>query len=164
MGMQIPSELASLLNMLGYTWPEADEEKLYNLGQIWSDFGNGLNEVIEDASATAQKVWNNNRGDTISAFQETWSSNEEAVAVLREAAQGAQIVGICSTICAGIVLALKINVIIQLTALAIQIAQAIATAVVTFGASLLEIPIFKMITGYIIDKLIDEAITKVLDG
>lgn len=68
-------------------------------------------------------------------------------------------------ICAGIVLALKVNVIVQLTLLAIQIAQAIATAAVTFGASLLEIPIFKkIITGVIIDQLLNYATEAVLGG
>ncbi|WP_433650306.1 hypothetical protein ACQP2C_28230 [Micromonospora zamorensis] len=67
-------------------------------------------------------------------------------------------------VCAGIVLALKINVIVQLTLLAIQIAQAVATAAVTFGASLLEIPIFKLITGALIDQLLNMATEAVLGG
>jgi hypothetical protein len=73
-------------------------------------------------------------------------------------------VGAGLMVCAGIVLALKINVIVQLTMLVIEIAQAIATAVVTFGASLLEIPLFKEITQLIIDQLLNMAIDKVLGG
>ncbi|MEE3920570.1 hypothetical protein V2I01_27060 [Micromonospora sp. BRA006-A] len=53
-------------------------------------------------------------------------------------------------ICAAIVLALKIAVIVQLAILAFEVAQAIATAVVTFGASLAEIPIFQIITREIV--------------
>lgn len=74
------------------------------------------------------------------------------------------IIGIGLIVAAGVVLALKIQVIVQLVLLAIQIAQAIATAVATFGASLLEIPIFKMITGMIIDQLIGMATDAVLNG
>jgi hypothetical protein len=62
------------------------------------------------------------------------------------------------------VLALKINVIVQLIMLAIEIAEALATAAPTFGASLAEIPIFKEITQLIIDQLINLALNAVLGG
>jgi hypothetical protein len=67
-------------------------------------------------------------------------------------------------ICSGVVLALKINVVVQLTLLAIEIAQAITTAVATFGASLLEIPIFKSITGLILEQLLAFATEAILGG
>ena len=72
--------------------------------------------------------------------------------------------GLSLTIAAGVVLALKVQVIVQLVMLAFQIAQAIATAAVTFGASLVQIPIFKTITGIIVDQLIGMAIDMVLNG
>lgn len=67
-------------------------------------------------------------------------------------------------ICAAIVLALKIAVIVQLTLLAIQIAQAIATAGPTFGASLLEIPVFQTLTRTIVGNLMQEALWRLADG
>jgi hypothetical protein len=73
-------------------------------------------------------------------------------------------IGVGLMVCAGIVLALKINVIIQLIQLAIEIASAIAEAAATFGASLAEIPIFKMITSMIIDQLINLAMTAIVNG
>ena len=57
---------------------------------------------------------------------------------------------------------MKINVIVQLTILLIQIIQAIATAAPTFGASLLEIPVFKKLTDIVLGVLIDQAIGVVL--
>jgi hypothetical protein len=74
------------------------------------------------------------------------------------------IIGAGLMVCAGIVLALKINVIVQLVQLAIEIASAIAEAVATFGASLLEIPIFKEITSLIIDQLINMALEAIFSG
>lgn len=81
-----------------------------------------------------------------------------------DATEPTNVISIGLMIAAGVVLALKIQVIVQLILLAIQIAQAIATAAVTFGASLLEIPIFKTITGFIVDQLINMAIEAVLNG
>ncbi len=66
--------------------------------------------------------------------------------------------------CAGIVLAVKIDVIVQLVSLAIEIIEATATAPVTFGASLLEIPVFKEITGLLINLLINLALNAVMGG
>lgn len=162
MGLQLPGELISLLGMLGYTWPEADETKLFELGSTWMGFSGTIQGVASDADSAAQQVWSGNKGADIDAFQKAWGEDDAPTRILQDAGTGATAVGACFFLCAGIVLALKIQVIVQLVMLAIQIAQAIATAVVTFGASLAEIPIFKEITGMIIDMLIDQAINALL--
>ena len=51
MGLQLPGELVSLLGMLGYTWPEADESKLFRLGSQWMGFSGALNEIAATAGA-----------------------------------------------------------------------------------------------------------------
>ena len=38
MGLQLPGELISLLSMLGYNWPQADETKLFEMGNAWMGF------------------------------------------------------------------------------------------------------------------------------
>lgn len=164
MALEIPATLRKLLYELGYTWPEADEDKLEQLGKYWSEFGKDLERIIADAEAAAAKVWNNNYGKDVDSFQNAWEHPDEAIAVLKDSAQGAQTIGAVATIVAALILGLKINVIVQLTILAVEIAQAIATAPETAGLSLLEIPIFKMITGAILDHLIDMVIEKIIDG
>ncbi|MFG2006592.1 hypothetical protein ACGFNU_46345 [Spirillospora sp. NPDC048911] len=164
MGLQLPGELRSLLSMLGFTWPEADETKLFEMGGAWMSFAAGHGGPLGDADAHAQQVWQANKGDDITAFREAWSKDDSAKSNLEDFGTAATIIGAGLMVCGGIVLALKINVIVQLVILAIQIAQAIATAVVTFGASLAEIPLFKMITQAAIDILIDMALEVILDG
>ncbi|WP_019631757.1 hypothetical protein [Actinomadura atramentaria] len=164
MGLQLPGELISLLGMLGYNWPEADETKLFQLGGTWMDMASTLHATVSDADAVAQRIWSENKGDDFDAFRTAWSGDEAPTRNLGDAANGCLMVGAGLMVCAGVVLALKINVIVQLTMLAIEIAQAIATAAPTFGASLAEIPIFKEITGAIVDELINQAIGALLDG
>ncbi|MFI0374375.1 hypothetical protein ACH35V_41505 [Actinomadura sp. 1N219] len=164
MGLQLPGELRSLLSMLGYTWPEADEVKLLEMGGAWLRFAGSHTGPLGDADAQAQRVWQANKGDDIEAFRNAWTAEESPKTNLEDFTTAANIIGAGLMVCGGIVLALKINVIVQLTILAIQIAQAIATAPVTFGASLAEIPIFKMITGALIDILIDQALQVILNG
>lgn len=162
MSIQLPGELADLLNDLGFSWPKSDEDKLYELGQTWVSFSSTLAQVSSDAGAAAQRVWNDNTGDAVDAFKNRWSDGRAAPSVLGDGVSGAQAVGGALFVCAGIVLALKINVIVQLTILAIEIIQAIATAPETFGGSLLEIPIFKKLTGMAINLIISQAVEAIL--
>jgi hypothetical protein len=162
--MDLPSPLIEILGMLGYEWPESDEESLFKLAGEWTGMADQLGPRIESLQNAARTLLENNRGSHIDAFQAEWEGEESSANNLADAGDPANKLNIGLTIMAAIVLALKIQVIIQLAILAFQIAQAIAFAAVTFGASLAQIPIFKTITGMIIDKLMDMAITKVLNG
>jgi hypothetical protein len=53
MGIELPGELADLLNELGYIWPKADEAKLLALGQHWMGLASSLRGIHEDAGAAA---------------------------------------------------------------------------------------------------------------
>lgn len=164
MGLQLPGELVSLLSMLGFTWPEADETKLFEMGNAWLSFASSHSGPLGDADGHAQRVWTANRGEDIEAFRVAWNQEDSPKVNLEDFGTAANIIGAGLMVCAAIVLALKINVIVHLTILAIQIAQAIATAAPTFGASLAEIPIFKLITQAAIDILIDLALQAILNG
>jgi hypothetical protein len=163
-GMSLPSELTSLLSMLGYDWPESDETKLYDLGDTWTKLSDQITGAIDQLEDAARTVTDNNISKDIDAFRSEWEDGESAVRNIADIGEPSNIISIGLMIAAGVVLALKLQMIVQLVTLAIQIAQAIATAVVTFGASLLEIPIFKMITSMLIDQLLNMAIEAVLNG
>jgi hypothetical protein len=150
--------------MLGYDWPEPDEEKLFNLGNTWTDLADQITGAVDKLESAAKTVIDNNIGEDIAAFKSEWEDGESAVRNIADIGEPSNIISIGLMIAAGVVLALKMQMIVQLITLAIQIAQAIATAVATFGASLLEIPIFKMITSKLIDMLLDMAIEAVLNG
>ncbi|MEO3769003.1 hypothetical protein [Micromonospora sp. B9E7] len=161
MGIQIPGELSGLLNELGYIWPESDEERLFELGQAWIAFGAEV-DTVSAAAGQAAAMLSDNHGEALEAFRAQWAHTDSAPEVLHGIGTGARAVGAALLVCAMAVLALKINVIVQLTLLAIAIVQAIATAGPTLGASLLEIPIFKKLIDIAIDFLIGQALEIVL--
>jgi uncharacterized protein YukE len=163
-GLTLPGELVSLLSMIGYDWPESDETALFQLAGEWTGMADRINGSVAQLESAARTVLDTNRGESFTAFADEWNDGESAARNIADATDPTNIIAIGLMAGAGIVLALKIQVIVQLILLAIQIAQAIATAVVTFGASLLEIPIFKMISGMIIDQLIGMAVDAVLNG
>jgi SH3-like domain-containing protein len=55
-------------------------------------------------------------------------------------------------------------VMVQLIILAVQIAIAIAQAAVTFGASLLQVPIFQQLARTVISNLVQEAVFKLMEA
>ncbi|HEU5266434.1 MAG TPA: hypothetical protein VFU35_07020 [Jatrophihabitans sp.] len=162
MGLDLPGPLETLLNDLGYTWPETDETDLFSTGSAWLNLGGTLGQIRQSADGAAQQVSTVNQGDAIEAFRQKWSGDNAPAKVLADATTGVELGGAALMLCAGVVLALKINTIVNLTILACEIAEAIATAVPTFGASLAEIPVFKEITDRIIQAIINEAVNAIL--
>ncbi|PGH43241.1 hypothetical protein GA0070622_5614 [Micromonospora sediminicola] len=164
MGLQIPGELRSLLDILGYDWPASDEQKLFELGRAWVEFSDEVNAFVDSAVSAATNALTGNEGGDIEAFQTWWDGAESPAASLASNATGAVVGGAGLIVCAAIVLALKIAVIVQLAVLAIEIAQAVATAGPTFGASLLEIPVFQALARTIVGNLMQEAVWRLIDG
>jgi hypothetical protein len=107
MGLQLPGELANLLNELGYIWPKSDEQKLIELGQSWIAFGDTLHRVSQEATSAMRTAVADNTGDAIEAFKKKWGAEKSAATVLADAAAGGPVIGAVLFICAGVVLALK---------------------------------------------------------
>lgn len=164
MGLQLPGELVTVLGMIGYDWPQADETALFSMGQRWLEFSGTMQRLTGEAREAAAPVGAGNLGADIEAFQRYWTEQDGPAQVLEDGALGALVAGTGLMICGAIVLALKIQVIVQLAILAVEIAQAVATAVATFGASLAEIPVFQAITREIVGLLIDQVINELIDG
>ncbi len=163
-GIMLPPELSGLLNTLGFNWPLSDEGKLFDLAGQWSSFGDQLGPAVAEADGHAQQVLGANSGAAVERFGAFWSEGDAPKQNLDDGATASTLIGTGLYVCAGVVVALKTAVVVQLAMLAVQIAQAIATAVVTFGASLLEIPIFRQITKLLLDQALDLAINSVLNG
>lgn len=162
MGLTLPSELERLLNDLGFTWPEVDEQDLFTVGQSWCEFGSAVSQAHQNSTGATQQLLSANQGDALDAFHQRFGSPNAPAAVLGDASTGVEIVGAAMFACAGLVLGLKINTIINLVILAVEIAEALATAVPTFGASLAEIPVFKEIVQRIINAIINEVIMAIM--
>jgi hypothetical protein len=109
-------------------------------------------------------VWQGNRGPSVDAFQQKWMSKQEPHENLGTAQRASAATGVGLYASAAIVTGLKINTIVQLGMLLVEIIEAIATAPETFGASLLEIPVFKEITGRIINLIINEGINALMSA
>ncbi|GAA4981016.1 hypothetical protein [Actinopolymorpha pittospori] len=60
MGLQPPGGLVTVMNLAGLDWPDADEEKLFRIGQAWLEVMPKIAAMARDAHTAAGKVWDTN--------------------------------------------------------------------------------------------------------
>ncbi|WP_375498902.1 hypothetical protein [uncultured Jatrophihabitans sp.] len=162
MGLTLPGELERLLNDLGFTWPEVDEQELFEVGGEWCSFGSVVAAAHQSSTGATEELLATNQSAGLDAFSTRMQHPQSPLSVLGQASTGVEAVGAAMYCAAGLVLGLKINTMINLIALLCEIISAIAEAVPTFGASLAEIPVFKEITNRIINAIVNEAVNAIL--
>lgn len=134
MGMLLPGELVWVMDMLGFEWPNLDEDEIHRAADLVRQYRDDLEDTIRWADrringdvATAMtnkaalaysEAWNRNRSDNL----------DQLVELLGPVATGIDMF-------ADAVLALKVKVAAEVAITAAQIAAAAASAVVTLGAS-----------------------------
>jgi hypothetical protein len=157
----VAAELTEPLGWVGLDWPAADEELLFEAGQQWIAYGEQLAQIAQRADAVAGGVWSSSSGEAAEAFRAWWTEGEGPARRLAEDAAAALLIGAALVAFAVVTLALKINFVVQLVILAVEVAQAIATAFVTFGATMAEVPGFVAATRVICRQLIKQVVSHV---
>lgn len=76
MGLTLPSELVTLLGMLGYDWPQSDEANLMDFGQSWMDFSGDLAGIGGEAATASAQAWADQVGQDIEAFKTWWEGED----------------------------------------------------------------------------------------
>ncbi|MBT2413087.1 hypothetical protein J7I94_21415 [Streptomyces sp. ISL-12] len=157
--MMLPDELEWVLEMLGYRWPTADEDKLRESAQLWRKFGDDVTRLHSAANTSARTVTAHNAGESIDAFTKTYAKFDGGSGgdgYLSNAAQAAHIIANVMDACAYLVEFAKWAVIAQLIALAIEIAAAQVAAPFTFGLSEVAALGATQATRLIVRRLLDE--------
>ncbi|MER5752744.1 toxin glutamine deamidase domain-containing protein [Streptomyces sp. NPDC002088] len=156
--MMLPDELEWVLEMLGYHWPTANEDKLRDSAALWRKFGDDVTGLHTSANASARQVVAHNAGESIDAFTKTYAKFDGGGGdgYLANAAQAAYIIANVMEACAYLVEFAKWAVIAQLIALAIEIAAAQAAAPFTFGLSEVGALGATQVTRLIVRRLFDE--------
>ncbi|KUM67690.1 toxin glutamine deamidase domain-containing protein [Streptomyces curacoi] len=165
--MMLPDELEWVLQMLGYRWPTANEDKLRDCATMWRDFGDTVTELHTKANGSARQVLAHNAGESIDKFTKTYEKFDGgggSDGYLRNAAQAAYLIANVLEACAYLVEFAKWAVIAQLIALAIEIAAAHAAAPFTFGLSEVAGLGATQVTRLIVRRLLDELKQAMIDA
>ncbi|WP_229067765.1 hypothetical protein [Actinoplanes sp. DH11] len=161
MTIKLPVELTEPLGWVGLTWPQSDEDQLEAAGRAWIDHGARLRLHLADADTAARRVWMENEGASVEAFEQWWNGADGPGRRLTDAATAVELIGAGLIAMAGVTVALKTAWIAQLTILSFQVGQAVATAFVTAGATLAEIPVFVAATRLACREIIHRSLQMV---
>ncbi|MDC0772171.1 WXG100-like domain-containing protein [Streptomyces sp. HD] len=173
MSLTLPGELVWVLDLLGYTWPEVDEEALHKVAETWRAFGEELEDIQRDGEGLARTIVSHNFGTAIEGFSKEWGAYTGANgedSYLPDAKTACEVIAFAFDAAAVAVLTAKIAVIVQLIALAIEIIAAQAAAPFTFGLSEVGALGATQATRLIVRELLDrlkkevmEAVTKAME-
>ncbi|MFZ3567781.1 PE-PGRS family protein [Streptomyces sp. BH097] len=164
MALTLPDEVAWVLDLLGYSWPDADEDKIHEAAEAWRQFATAVRDTQNGGASAASAVLGSNSGDAAQGFEDAWKkfSGGAGGGYLDDAAMAAEILAFALDAVALIVVASKIAVIAQLIALAFEIAAAQAAAPVTFGLSEIGAAGATQATRLIVRRILDELKQKLI--
>ncbi|WP_150247153.1 PE-PGRS family protein [Streptomyces albofaciens] len=136
MALTLPGEVVWVLDLLGYSWPEADEDKLMECGRAWLEFAAQVGRTDGRGGSAVREVVSANSGEAVSRFSETWERFSDGPgSYLPDAQVAANVIGVGFEVAAGAVFAAKAEVIVQLVVLAVELISAQAAAPFTLGLS-----------------------------
>jgi hypothetical protein len=136
MSLTLPGEVAWVLDLLGYEWPEANEDDIHAAAEAWRTFANEIAQLENRGLTTAQQVLSANSGDAVDAFSASWRRfSDGGDGYLSDARETAEVIAFALDAVAIEVVVSKLMVIAQLVALAFEIISAQAAAPFTFGLS-----------------------------
>ncbi|MGH8921830.1 MAG: DUF6531 domain-containing protein, partial [Actinomycetes bacterium] len=134
MSIMLPDHLVEVMEVLGFHWPHADEDKIRECGQAWKDYAGEVERVIADADRACREAVERNRGEAITAFEDHWRELG-GEGDLRRATDAANIVSDALSLFADAVIAMKSATLIQLGIAAAAIIASVASAIFTAGLS-----------------------------
>lgn len=162
MAIMLPPELSKFLNYCGFEWPEGNEDRVFDWGGLWQDYGGQVDGVHATADGAAQHVIRANEGAAVKAFQESMTKENSLDDVGKNLAVAGTITGGCLFVIAAAIVALKIAFVVNLTIFAINLASAIAAAIPTAGASMSVVPLLQLVLSRAIQFAISMAIEQLL--
>ncbi|MCD9880725.1 WXG100-like domain-containing protein [Streptomyces guryensis] len=138
MSLTLPSELVWVLDLLGYSWPEADEQALHDVAEAWRAFGKDLETIQTEGEGFARTILASNAGTAVDEFTKGWGAytgTNGQDRYIPDAKDACEVIALAFDAAAIAVLTAKLAVIAQLIALAVEIIAAQASAPFTFGLS-----------------------------
>ncbi|QZY18194.1 hypothetical protein [Streptomyces decoyicus] len=162
--IMLPVEVDWVLDLLGFQWPNVDEDKIRDAAEAWSDFAAAVRQYQQQGVTASNTVHGANSGEAVEAFGNHWKKFAGGDGYLDDVADAAEVLAVVLQVVAALVMVMKIAVIVQLIALAIEFAMAQAAAPVTLGASEAGAAAATATTRVMIRKILNEAKTKIVQA
>lgn len=136
MGIEVPDELRDLMELVGYDWPDIDEDELRDTAKEYRDFAEELRDTIRNANRACSHVTaGRSKGEAVDAFKTRWGkvSGQD----MKNLAKAADVLADTMDTGAGYVTGCKLAVIASLTASAASIVGSVIGAFFSGGLTAL---------------------------
>ncbi|MEU8682451.1 toxin glutamine deamidase domain-containing protein [Streptomyces sp. NPDC048611] len=164
MSLNPPDALEWVLDMLGFNWPHADEDKMMECAQAWRDFAAEVAEHQSRGNTYASNVLGENSGDAIEGFNKAWEKFAGNSGYLNDAAQAAEVIAATFEAAAVLVIGMKVAVIVQLAILAAEIIAAQVAAPFTLGLSEIGGAAATLATREVVRRILKEVAQQLLQA
>lgn len=159
MSVMLPNDLVWVLNAIGVTWPNIDEDQLRDAGTKFRQISTELTGHKAGAESDVERMLHLNSGESQRVFEALWTKVVKGH--MSELEEGLNVLATAMDVCAGIVEAMKIAAIAELAAFVVETAADAAAAVATFGlAAGAEIALDEL-TERIVNGIIQQAIQQI---
>ncbi|MGW4803660.1 WXG100-like domain-containing protein [Kitasatospora sp. NPDC004272] len=173
MAIELPGEVVELLSFFGISWPTVNEDKVREFAAHVREFAQNVESSHQESTATVRRLGEAYEGASYEALLARWASVSEQH--LNELVQACHVVAEALDVAAGVIVAMKVETIAELVALAAALVADQAAAVATFGiaeAAVLAIEeaakrlinyLEQQLEQYIIAQVVEAAIGPLVD-
>lgn len=159
MGIELPDPLKPVASLVACKWPECDETALKHVGEDWDKIATTLEKIKEEGDKVTTTVLSKISGEVHDSIQKYWKDISEG---LDDLVTLCKAIGFACKVMAMLILAVKLYIIAQLVALAVQIAIDTAAAPETLGASEAEAVAAEAAAKILLKKALKELLEKVV--
>lgn len=131
MSVELPSEVAWFLNIIGVPWPNVDEDQVRAFAGHVRDFANNIDSAHQAATSTVQQMGAAYSGRSYEQLVETWARMSSDH--MTELVDACHVVAQALDLAADGIVAAKVAALAELAALAASFIADQAAAVATFG-------------------------------
>ncbi|GLW68536.1 hypothetical protein Kpho02_08350 [Kitasatospora phosalacinea] len=173
MAIELPGEVVELLSFFGINWPTVNEDRVREFAAHVREFAQNVESSHQESTATVQRLGEAYEGASYEALLAKWASVSDRH--LNELVQACHVVAEALDVAAGVIVAMKVETIAELVALAAALVADQAAAVATFGiaeAAVLAIEeaakrlinyLEQQLEQYIIAQVVEAAIGPLVD-
>ncbi|MFJ9523362.1 WXG100 family type VII secretion target [Kitasatospora sp. NPDC101801] len=131
MAIELPDEVVTFLSIIGINWPTVNEDKVREFASHVREFADNVEAAHRDSTATIHSLGEAYQGASYEALLAKWAALSDSH--LNDLVQACQVVATALDVAADVIVAMKVETIAELVALAAAFIADQAAAVATFG-------------------------------
>jgi uncharacterized protein YukE len=133
MAIELPGEVESFLNFIGINWPSVNEDKVREFASHVKEFAENIEAAHRESTATVHALSEAYQGASYEALLAKWA--QLSGSHMDELVQACHVVASALDAAAGVIVAMKLEAIAELVAMAAAFVADQAAAVATLGAA-----------------------------